>query len=260
MADNKDVYYFSHDSNARNDEKILMLRAEHGWEGYGLYWALIEMMFEATDTSLYHSKIKGLAMSYNIDITVLQCVINSAITEGLFVSDGEKFWSESLIKRKAVFHESRQKKSDAGKKGMAVRWGSDNTVITSNNTVITENNKGKEKKGKKVKDSNKKLPLEKSDILLFGSVGNVKLTQEEYDKLDKEYPNMIQEAIELLSLHIAEKGDKSKAETHIFTLKKWVFDAVIERRSRRDKANGIYNNPTTNQRGFRKEEEGAFQL
>ena len=47
-----EAYYFSHDSNARNDEKVLMLRAKHGWEGYGLYWALVEMMFENNRTCL----------------------------------------------------------------------------------------------------------------------------------------------------------------------------------------------------------------
>jgi len=162
MANNKDVYYFSHDSNARNDEKILMFRAEHGWEGYGLYWALVEMMFESNETCLYHSKIKGIAAGYNIDITLLQNVINTCITEQLFVSDGEKFWSESLRRRKAAFHASREKKSKAGKKGMALRWGkseksaSDNTVITENNKVITENNKVKESKVNKRKEKEKK--------------------------------------------------------------------------------------------------------
>ena len=150
MANGKDVYYFSHDSNARNDEKILMLRAEHGWEGYGLYWALIEMMFESKDTVLYHNKIKGIALSYNVDITLLQGVINTAIREGLFDSDDIVFWSESLLRRKAAFHELKRKKSLAGRKGMASRWGTDNSVIT-------ENNKGKESK------VNKSTTTEKTD-------------------------------------------------------------------------------------------------
>jgi hypothetical protein len=143
----KEAYYFSHDANARQDEKILMLRAEHGWQGYGIFWALVEMMFESSDTSLHHNKIKGIAVSYNIDITVLESVINTCITEELFVSDGESFWSDSLIKRKSKYKELKEKKSEAGRKGMSKRWGNqqkDNTVITDDNTVITENNKGKE--------------------------------------------------------------------------------------------------------------------
>ena len=148
----KDAFYFSHDSNARNDERILMLRAEHGWEGYGIFWALIEMMFENSETSLSHNKIKGIAVSYNIDITLLQSVINTCLTEELFTSDGDSFWSESLRKRKGKYHEFKTKKSEAGKKGMAKRWASDNSVITEiyqgDNSVITKDNKGKESKVK----------------------------------------------------------------------------------------------------------------
>lgn len=156
----KETYYFSHDSNARNDEKILMLRAEHGWQGYGLFWALVEMMFETKATCLCHSKVKGIAISYNIDITLLDSVINTCVTEGLFVSDGTVFWSETLRQRKQKFLELRQQKSDAGRKGMAKRWGSDNAVITENNAVITENNKVKESKEKESKGKEKnKEPL-----------------------------------------------------------------------------------------------------
>lgn len=143
----KEAYYFSHDSNARQDEKILMLRAEHGWEGYGIYWALIEMMFESSDSALHHNKIKGIAVSYNIDITLLQHVINTCITEELFTSDNEKFWSESLSRRKSKFLDSKEKKSEAGKKGMAKRYGKQH----SSNTVITEPNKVKESKVNEIK-------------------------------------------------------------------------------------------------------------
>lgn len=150
----KEAYYFSHDANARNDEKILMLRAEHGWEGYGIYWVLIEMMFESTDSLLHHSKIKGISVSYNIDITVLQSVINTCITEELFDSNDEVFWSESLIRRKEKYQDSKNKKSAAGKLGMEKRWG----AKQRNNGVITENNKGKEKKVKEIKESKDKEP------------------------------------------------------------------------------------------------------
>lgn len=161
----KEAYYFSHDANARQDEKVLMLLSEHGWEGYGIYWALVEMMFESSETVLNHNKVKGISFSYNIDITLLQNVINTCITEELFVSDGEQFWSESLQKRKSKYHELKAKKSEAGKKGMAKRWANkeiDNTVITPDNTVITKDNKGKEIK---LKESNK-------DIVPFAEIIN----------------------------------------------------------------------------------------
>jgi len=167
MPNGKDVYYFSHDTNARNDEKILMLRAEHGWEGYGLYWALLEMMFDNKETCIKHSRIRGIAVSYNVDITMLQSVIDTAVTEGLFISNGECFWSESLRRRKQAFHELRDKRSKAGKKGMETRWGKaddtgpDNSVITKNNKVKeskVKESRGKESKGKESKTGTKFTP------------------------------------------------------------------------------------------------------
>lgn len=43
----KKTFYFSHDYNARNDEKIIRLISKEGWQGYGIYWAIIEKLYEA---------------------------------------------------------------------------------------------------------------------------------------------------------------------------------------------------------------------
>lgn len=147
----KDSYYFSHDANARKDEKILCLLAEHGYEGYGIYWVLIEMMFENADTAISRPLIKGIAYDLRIDITVLQSVITTCYNVKLFDADKEKIWSNSLRRRKAEWVETKKKRSDAGKLGMAARWHSDNNVIKTDNKRITNDNKGKESKGNKSK-------------------------------------------------------------------------------------------------------------
>lgn len=36
--------YFAHDANAMQDAKLMRLRREHGYEGIGIYWALIELL------------------------------------------------------------------------------------------------------------------------------------------------------------------------------------------------------------------------
>lgn len=203
----KDAYYFSHDCNARNDEKILMLRAEHGWEGYGIYWALIEMMFESAETSLSHNKIKGIAVSYNIDITLLESVINTCIREGLFCSDNDTFWSESLRRRKNKYHEIKKKRSEAGKKGMAKRWGKNNTDITNDNNSynndITKNNKGKESKVKENKDIYSAF-FEKVWSLYPNKVGKGKISdtkKKEIYKLGDEFERCISRYIK----HVEER-------------------------------------------------------
>lgn len=117
----KDAYYFSHDTNARNDEKILCLRADYGMAGYGAFWILIEMMFENHDTQLSHKRVKGIAYSLNMEVELLTNIINSCVEYGLFVSDGENFWSESLRKRKGTYINKREKKVEAGLKSAEAR-------------------------------------------------------------------------------------------------------------------------------------------
>ncbi len=180
----KDTYYFSHDNNARNDEKILELRAKLGWEAYGIYWALIECLSEATGYKLELNKITGLAYSYNIDITLLQKIIDTCFELNLLTKNTHYFWSKSLFRRMELKKEKFIKRSEAGKKGMKSRWGmesKDNNVITKNNNVITKKvkkTKLKETKLKKtilkektINDDDLKKPslhsLLKNDFLIY---------------------------------------------------------------------------------------------
>ena len=209
----KEAYYFSHDANARQDEKILMLRAEHGWEGYGIFWALVEMMFESSDTKLHHNKIRGIAVSYNIDITLLQSVINTCVTEELFVSDSVVFWSETLKRRKEKYRDIKAKKSEAGKIGMAKRWsnqGSDNTVITDDNSVITKNNKGKESKGKESKGKES----------IYRQFKHLSLTEKEFERLIGEGYN--KESIDEILDRIENFANNKKYTSLILTARNWL--------------------------------------
>jgi hypothetical protein len=44
--------FFSHDNDARNHPKFKALRARYGWAGYGLFWALNEMIADAEECQL----------------------------------------------------------------------------------------------------------------------------------------------------------------------------------------------------------------
>ena len=55
----KDAYYFSHDSNAMNDEKCILLIENLKMEGYGIFWALLETLREQTD---YKCKLKLMVL------------------------------------------------------------------------------------------------------------------------------------------------------------------------------------------------------
>jgi hypothetical protein len=74
----KASYWFPHDFNARGDEKIIRLLRVHGLSGYGLYWALVEKIFEAGgpidadyesiafDLHCKHTQVKSVATEFNL--------------------------------------------------------------------------------------------------------------------------------------------------------------------------------------------------
>jgi len=148
----KDAYYFSHDANARNDLKIRELICVYGFEGYGWYWVLVEMMREQADFKLkYNGKYSGqiYAEELKTDQEKASQFITDCIKEfGLFDSDKTHFWSNSLLTRMAKREEFKKQQSDAGKKGAEKRWG----CHSDPNSDPIAIKKGKEKKEKEIKE------------------------------------------------------------------------------------------------------------
>lgn len=156
----KEAYYFSHDANARHDEKILELRFEFGWEGYGLYWALIECLREATDYKYCLKKLNGLALHLSTTKDTLEKIINNF---SLFENDGECFWSESLYRRM----ETKKELSEIRRNSIQKRW--DNSKSNTNelqneyksNTNELQSDTIKEKESK-VNESESKIKPKKT--------------------------------------------------------------------------------------------------
>jgi hypothetical protein len=119
VAKEKEAYYFSHDSNARNDPKIGVMRCVYGSEGYGWYWMLIEMMREQSEYKLgIQSKYayRAFALQLQCDSEIAEKFISDCINEfGLFESDGKSFWSSSLVRRMTKMSEKSKAASDSAK-------------------------------------------------------------------------------------------------------------------------------------------------
>jgi len=149
MSATKDTYYFSHDANALSDPKILAMRCDYGFESYGLYWAIIEMLRNEAEYKLPldRTTFRAIKMqtSTNIDI---EKYLNDCINEykdsetgnGLFKTDGKYFWSASLLRRMEKYEQIKKKRSDAAN----ARWG--------NRENRSENNKKMQKKCKNIKN------------------------------------------------------------------------------------------------------------
>ena len=91
----KDSYYFQHDYNARNDPKLQDVLIELGVEGIGIYWCIIEQLYEQGGT-LPLRYCKSIAFALHVDCNVVERLVNDY---GLFKNDGENMWSESVLNR-----------------------------------------------------------------------------------------------------------------------------------------------------------------
>lgn len=126
----KDAYFFSHDCNARNDQKILELRSVYGYEGYGRFWALIEMMREDAEYRIMLTEYvwNAIALQLQCDAETAHKFVSDCIENfHLFESDGKAFWSTSLHRRMNVFDEKSSRRKEAAKKAAEARWGKAST-------------------------------------------------------------------------------------------------------------------------------------
>lgn len=169
----KDAYYFSHDNNARNDIKIRAMMTKYGYEGYGIFWALIEMMHEsgAGELPLEDYLYMAIQREFNGCSTDVKQFINDCITIfKLFETDGEKFWSNSLKRRMEMHKKRREQARVAGKRSAEIRklQALETDVQRTFNDRSTESNKGKERKGKEI---------------IYRKIQHLTLTTQEYEKL-----------------------------------------------------------------------------
>lgn len=148
----KEAYYFSHDSNARHDPKMTAMRAVYGAEGYGWYWMLIEMMMESSDYKLdMQSKytFNAFALQLQTDSMQMKKFVEDCINEfELFESDGQFFWSNSLLRRMDKRKITSKKRSEAANK----RW---NNAKSSNSNANAMQTDAKESKGKEIEIESK---------------------------------------------------------------------------------------------------------
>lgn len=146
----KETFYFSHDSNALTDTKILNMRADYGLEGYGLYWAIIEMMRNEEDykLSLDKNTYRAIKTLTNTEIDIEKYIRDCLDDYELFKEENGKFYSSSLLKRM----QKKDEKSAIAREKAYKRWNSNATAIQKQCNINA--NKVKENKENKNKEKN----------------------------------------------------------------------------------------------------------
>lgn len=157
-ANAKDVYYFSHDCNARNDEKILAMRSIYGLEGYAMYFMIVEILREQDEYKLEITKYtwNTLAMQMHTEADKVKEFVNDCVNEfHLFVIENNVLYSESLIKRMKLFKEISEIRSKAAKK----RWENSNDMQNE----CKSNANADQKQSNKIKLNKTKLDYTKKE-------------------------------------------------------------------------------------------------
>lgn len=141
--------YFSHDVSALSDPKIMIMISLHGMVSYAWWWILIERLAVEEDCKLPYNKFTfaGLAVTFQISdnlefwkqneanasnneaneaplkqTDLARFFIDSLIEDcNLLQTDGEYFWSPSLLKRRQLREEKyrkiSEKRREAGRLG-----------------------------------------------------------------------------------------------------------------------------------------------
>ena len=136
----ENTYWFSHDYNARTDRKIKKLIVTYGYSGYGLFWAIIEDLYN--NANALPTDYDTIAHDLHTDMETIKSIVNDfelfEISEGIF-------YSNSVQRRLDERNLKSIKAKESAKIGWEIRKRNANAEPTQ-----TEGNakKGKEKEKK----------------------------------------------------------------------------------------------------------------
>jgi len=112
----KESYYFAHDYGARNDPKLINLQIKHGMFGVGVYWCIVEMLYEQGGYFKYN--LNELKFILRTDAKKIESIINDF---NLFKIEDGNLYSDTILRRLQI----RDEKSGKAKESAFNKWGSD---------------------------------------------------------------------------------------------------------------------------------------
>lgn len=141
----KDSYWFKHDHNARSDKELVKVRMKMGLAGVGLYWCIVEMLYEEGGF-LLRTEYERISFELQTNSDSITELIESY---ALFQFDDKRFWSNSVIARLATRKEKSQKARDSINK----RWADTNVSKTNyeSDTIRGEKKRGEIEDNKSLK-------------------------------------------------------------------------------------------------------------
>lgn len=115
----KGHHYIEHDSNSKDNPKIMKLLFDLGGEGYGIYWILLEILRSRQDFECPIALIPMFSKKYNIiEETTMKVIKEYDLFS--FKENESVFFNSTLSKRTKAFQEKQKRLSEnASKAGKA---------------------------------------------------------------------------------------------------------------------------------------------
>ena len=253
----KDTFYFSHDYNTRNDIKIKRLIAKHNYLGYGIFWAIIEDLYN--NANALPLDYDCIAFDLRADVDIVKSIINDF---DLFVFSDGFFGSNSIQKRL----DERNLKSIKARESALNRWNKSdrnaNALQSQYECNAIKESKEKEKKGneskgnfllkKETKEENlsKENPLEifpKTDSVETGAEERKKVAQ----KKERFKPPTVQEVQDYCNER--QNGIQAYTFVNFYQSKGWKvgnqpmkdWKAAVRTWEQKNKQNGITKTTNT---------------
>lgn len=117
--------FIKHDVNSMKDSKILSLRKSFGMEGYGVFWSLLEILFNENG-ELCETKIPFIAWELRVEESLIKSILDSE----LFIKNENLYYNNRINETLNTV----ESKSVNGTKAIKKRWDNHRAKNTSGNT------------------------------------------------------------------------------------------------------------------------------
>jgi|SRR3989339_392894 len=165
----KETFYFSHDYGARNDPKMISLRFTIGLEAIGVYWCLIETLYEQ-DGKIELKFLEETIRSYGVCNTDVVRIIDKLFETQLLQKDEKIVWSDGVNLR----IQKRKEKSEKARQSVLYRHNKyeRNTNVIRKSTIKVKESKVKESKS-------------------YTTCSSQKMSEGQFDTFWKTYPRKV---------------------------------------------------------------------
>lgn len=201
------TFYFSHDYNTRSDNKVKKLILKHGMAGYGVFWAIIEDLYN--NANALPTDYELIAFDLRVDESLVKSVINDF---GLFVIENDTFGSASVERRL----NERNLKSENARKSALNRWNKSERIANALRTQ-SECNAIKENKEKENKEKENKGDDDESQTP--PSSPNIDLSNELFQNLNEDFAEYVQNCINSRAPIFLKKEIANKKNTYFQLVK-----------------------------------------